>query len=171
MRSLCWIHIVLLLNLILFNLFSLTTHSYSRVLISFGFFIFRNSDENADVINNVAYVNVEPQWSNVYAKIELLESRLHELAETINNQHHDFKQCSNVMNQYLMSRKDDEKKRRNTDDRLDENHIATTIVQNMNSVISGEVEYAIKQEINGNVLPCKLVLMYVFSLILFIFHI
>lgn len=92
---------------------------------------------------------------------------MNQLTETITNQNHEIQQSVNLMNQYLMAPKDDEKKNRNTDDRLlDENHIATKIAQNVNSVISGEVEYAIKEEINGNVLPCK----FTFSTMFLITH-
>lgn len=127
------------------------------LIFSYFLSIFSNADENTQVKSIVAYATLEPQWTSIHAKIELLETRVNQLTETINNQHHDIQQSVSLMNQYFVARKDDEKKRRNTDDRLDDSQLATKISQNISSAISGEVEYAIKEEINGNVLPCKLI--------------
>ncbi len=90
-------------------------------------------------------------------KFDRLEARLTQLSETIKSQQQDIKQSLNSIQQFLLAHKEEDKKRRNVcnDDKFNETRFVSTISQKVNAIITNEVEYLIKQEINCNVLPCK----------------
>lgn len=131
--------------------------------------------ENKETKNHSECQNHNTEWPKFYEKMEILESRLNQLTENMKSQQHDIKQSFNMLHQYLLVHKDDENKKQltnNNDDRFNENRIVNTITQNVNSMIGNEVEYVIKEEINGNVLPCKLYLIYLhFLTTTFLFNI
>lgn len=115
------------------------------------------NEANAENKKQTEYHNHIAELSAMYKKVETLETRLNQLNDNINNQQQDMKQSFNVLHQCLLANKEEEKKKQrnaNNDDRYLQDRLVSAISQNVNSMIGNEVEYLIKQEISGNVLPC-----------------
>lgn len=97
----------------------------------------------------------------VYTKMNAIQERLDQLAEQTQSQQQDLKQTVKLLHQILNNVTDDDKKKvRNTtnaaaDERYLQERMVSAVTQSINSIMGNEVEYVIKEEINGNVLPCK----------------
>lgn len=115
------------------------------------------NEANAENKKQTEYHSHSAELSAMYKKVEMLETRLNQLSDNISNQQQDMKQSFNVLHQCLLANKEEEKKKQrnaNNDDRYLQDRLVSAISQNVNSMIGNEVEYLIKQEISGNVLPC-----------------
>lgn len=125
--------------------------------------IMRINPNSLTLRNEIAPTDITPSQHTdlqaVYAKINSIQERLDQLTEQTQSQQQDLKQSVKLLHQILNNVSDDDKKKHrnvtNTaaDERYLQERVVNAVTQSINSIMGNEVEYVIKEEINGNVLP------------------
>lgn len=98
----------------------------------------------------------DKKLDTIHERLNQLNEEVRSLREEAKSKPQEFKQIMNVLHQILNNVDDDKKKlRSSSDERYLQERMVNAVTQSITSIMGNEVEYVIKEEISGNVLPCK----------------